>query len=209
VIVDIQGYLILRKPECNFDVLGRGAFLKQPPQILNIHYAGVDRMQWFDLDEHYYSNTLPSNLAEIRAKIFNQSDNPRDIRTLDSLEDCQLLLDFSNQDGVLNEIIAISCPQIESKNYSSSEIEMCIGTDIYFDGFGSMIHQGIFTKPEMFQDIIPYLNEYGLFQPNSIEINKYISKYTEISLKSGLEHFAGKAYLYNIYKLMSKAIRVV
>ena len=64
--MNIQGYLVLRKPNFNFDDLGRGAFLSFAPRIDDLYYGGVDRMQWFDLDEGFYRKSLPARLVNLR-----------------------------------------------------------------------------------------------------------------------------------------------
>ena len=106
--LSVLGYLVLRRPEFNFDELGRGAFLPCAPKIDNLFYGGVDRMEWFDLDEDYYNESLPSRLIEIREKIFSPDNPPSDLNSCASIDDAREILSYSNKVKERNELIAIS-----------------------------------------------------------------------------------------------------
>ena len=65
----ICGFIILRKPEYNFDSRPLSAFSIKPPSINNIYYSGLDRMPWFDIDEGYYNKTLADKILKLRTKL--------------------------------------------------------------------------------------------------------------------------------------------
>jgi hypothetical protein len=57
----VNGYLVVRKPSCNFDAKGRAGFRKAAARIGDLFYAGMMRLPWFELDEAYYAGTLLGN----------------------------------------------------------------------------------------------------------------------------------------------------
>jgi hypothetical protein len=57
-----SGFLVVRLPFLNKDALGRGAYSKIAPSLGSIYYGGIDRMDWFDVEEDFYNNTLPDSI---------------------------------------------------------------------------------------------------------------------------------------------------
>ncbi|MCG7945889.1 MAG: hypothetical protein N0C84_06030 [Candidatus Thiodiazotropha taylori] len=198
--INILGYLVLRKPEYNFDELGRGAYLPYAPKIDTIYYGGIDRMEWFDIDEKYYNDTLPNDILKLRDKVIDAS-RQYNFNVCTCLDDAKKMLAFSNKDQDRNDLIAISLyNKIENTIDAEFEGEL-LGCDLYCDGFGSLIREGIFNKPELFREYATNLNKNGLFDINKNIIQKYTEMYEIVSVSNNLEQFDGPIKSVSVYKL--------
>ena len=52
---------------------GRGAYFSNVPILNGICYGGIDRMEWFDIDEDYYAKRLPEDFLKLRKKIRDEN----------------------------------------------------------------------------------------------------------------------------------------
>lgn len=189
---NICGYFVLRKPKQNFDEKGRGCFLKNPPCIGDIYYSGINRMPWFDIDDDYYSGTLPREFIELRNKLNEQNQDFTDIELLRDLDNTRKILEFSNRHQDRNEICVLFSEQLAEKKgtfISDSNIQW-LGVDVFFSGYGSILEQGIFAKPDLFPEFTVRLNSNGLFDLGSNFVGRYIDKYIEVSKSHNLEPIA-------------------
>jgi hypothetical protein len=198
------GYVVLRKPEFNFDELGRGAFLPYAPKIKEVYYGGIDRMDWFDLDEDFYGGVLPNELVEVKNSICSPSPE-NDIELCQNIGDAQVVLEYSNRLKNRNELVAIASDKdLASEILSKEGVNYSvIGCDLYCEGYGSAIREGIFTKPELFMEFSKDLNKNGVFDSDYSLMNKYIDSYKAIALPEAdiLETMEGpikKIFLYRI-----------
>lgn len=194
----ISGFLVVRKPEFNYDKEGRGAFSPSVPKIGDLYYAGIDRMPWFDIDEDYYSKELPDDILLLRNELENNKWDFTDFKLMPDLEKANKLLEYSNKKQRINELIAVYSEKIgliEDIDFFKVDTEW-LGVDIYCHGYGSLIREGIFTKPDLFADYSGKLNTYGLFNSDIVSINQYIDLYIECSAENDIEPIDGaKEYL--------------
>jgi len=199
----ILGYLVLRTPEENFDDLGRGAFLPYAPKIGGVYYGGVDRMQWFDVDEDYYNKSLSNELIKMRERIYCSSSHVSDLKLCESLKDAKILLDYSNKSRKRNELVAIfSDGNVTPMQLSEAKIDdNCIGCDLYSDGYGSLIKEGVFSHPGLFGEFTSELNRFGLFEPHDELIEQYINAYQKVSSEGSIERMEGFIKKILIYKI--------
>lgn len=175
----------------NFDLKGRRFFHKKPPCIDDIYYSGIDRMPWFDLDddEDYDSGTLPREFIELRDEIEEKNGAFSGVLLFDDLDKVRRILEFSNRHQDRNEICAVFSEALTKQKgvfISDSNIQW-LGVDLFFSGYGSILEQGIFIKPNLFPEFISQLNTNGLFNLGSVFVNKYIEKYIEMSKLHNLE----------------------
>ncbi|WP_444923580.1 hypothetical protein ACJJH9_18045 [Microbulbifer sp. DLAB2-AF] len=198
-----SGYLVLRKPEFNFDELGRGAFLPYAPKVGCLYYGGVDRMQWFDIDEDYYSKKLPPNLLELRNEIFSSGRAIGGIRLCSSLEEAEKLLAYSNKEIVRNELVKIYCGSFSSiKNeLGQNKGNSIVGCDMYCDGYGSLIRAGIYTNPEIFNVYSSKLNKNGIFDFDENLMNEYVSSYRHAAQNNLVEEMVGSIHIILLMEL--------
>ncbi len=152
--INILGYMVLRKPEYNFDELGRGAYLPYAPKVGAIYYGGIDRMEWFDIDEDYYNDVLPNDLLRLRDSVM-ESSRQCGFNVCACLKGAKKMLAYSNKDHNRNDLVAIVLHDKRVDIINAVFDGELIGCDLCCDGFGSLIREGIFNKPELFNE---YLN---------------------------------------------------
>jgi hypothetical protein len=189
----VCGFIVLRKPIFNYDEKRRGAFLSDAPQIDGVYYAGIDRMPWFELDEGYYAGNLPDEFMRLREELLNTKQDLIDFKIMRDIRKTIKLLDYSNKDKSINEIVAIYSDAAKYDEYivvHDVNIEW-LGMDIYCHGYGSLIREGIFRRPDLFTDYLDKLNKNGLFSLRSPLIDKYIDTYTELAHNNTLEPIDG------------------
>ncbi len=186
---NICGYVVLRKPMHNFYGADRSAFFKKPPCIGDIYYSGIDRMAWFDLDEDHYSGILPCEFIELRDEIEEKNQDFTDIKLLGDLDKTKRILEFCNRHQDRNEICVVFSENLakQKKVVIGCSNVMWLGNDVYCHGYGSILAQGLFAKPDLFPEFIGQLNTNGLFNLDSYITNKYIERYIEMSKLHNLE----------------------
>jgi hypothetical protein len=187
----ICGYLVVRKPENNFDELGRGVYRTTPPCVYDKYYSGINRMPWFDLDEGYYSGALPMELIEIRSEIDNSYIDLSDIITFNDFEKTKKVLYYSNARVDGNDICVLYSDDLALEKgiiMTDNRVDW-LGSDIFVSGFGSLLLLGIYNKPQAFPGFLIKLNKSGLFDIDiDIDIDKeYITRYREICASYNLE----------------------
>lgn len=172
----ICGFTIVRLARLNF----RGVEYSElkPPQVDEIYYHGIERLDWFDIENEYYSKTLPANYSVL----FEQLDNIGMLSLTKKFEIAQKLLAFSNMKRPLNEIIAIYSKGIETTygSFTTDRKIDWIGEDVEC-WVGSMLKEGIFKKPHLFSDFKKNLNQYGLFDINSPITDLYANYYNKLT----------------------------
>jgi len=186
---NICGYVVLRKPMHNFDEKGRGAFLKNPPCICDVYYSGIDRMAWFDLDEDYYSGSLPPEFIVLRNELIEKNQDFTEIKLLDDLSKAKRILEFSNRHQDRNEICVVFSEKLaEQKGVVANDSNVLwLGNDVYCQGYGSLLRQGLIARADLFPEFIDQLNAKGLFDLRSDFAGRYIGKYIETSKSHNLE----------------------
>ncbi len=187
--MNISGFIVLRKPSFNYDEKGRGVFLPYAPRIGDLYYAGIDRMPWFEVDEAYHSNALPDELVRLRQELHNAKLPSSDFMFISEIDKAIKLLNYSNRNKSFNELIAVHSNQfarVGNIDLSSLDID-CLGIDIYRHGYGSLVREGIFTRPELFSYYVDKLNVNGLFDLKSDLIDGYIETYVKVADSNKLE----------------------
>lgn len=182
----ICGFVVVRFGKLNFR--GREYSELIPPHVDGIYYGGIERLDWFDIDNERYSGTLP---VEYKL-LYEQLDNTSTVSLIKKLDIAKKLLDFSNRKKQLNEIIAIYSKGIEA-TYGSfiSEREIHWRGEDVVCWMGSMLREGIFTKPHLFIEFKNKLNKYGLFDINSQVSDLYVEHYSNLSAQGHvLEDFS-------------------
>jgi hypothetical protein len=175
-MIKICGFAVVRLAKRNF----RGVEYSELelPQVDEIYYNGIERLDWFDIENEYDSKTLPAN----DTVMFEQLDNIGIVSLTKKFEIAQKLLAFSNRKKPLNEIIAIYSKGIEA-TYGSFTTERKIdwlGEEVGC-WMGSMLKEGLFKKPHSFSDFKNKLNQYGLFDKNSPITDLYTNYYNKLT----------------------------
>lgn len=180
----------------NFDEQCRGAFPATTPSYQDIFYGGVDRMEWFDVDEDYYAGSLPQEINAIRETIKKACADFTGIKICSNLQSAIKLLDYSNRIQTRNEIIAVSSPTLiklkGSLNIDSSHIHW-LGYDVICLGHWSLLCDGLFARPGAFERWLPSLNKHGLFSSDTV-VEDYNRDYRQAALHGLVEELPQGIY---------------
>ncbi len=187
----VCGYLIVRRPEANFDEARKTVSEHQPsvPNINGKYYSGVDRMPWADITEKYYARALPEQLEKTWEEVQRFNGAYQDICITPDIQWAIQLLEYSNREGSRNELLAIYSPALEKIKGVCPAVSniLWLGIDIDCPGFGSQIVQGIFKVPKVFPEFLDLLNSKGLFEEDGPIIDQYIQAYFEREQEANLE----------------------
>src|SRR5215471_7894866 len=162
------GFVVLRKPEHNYDFQRRDLLRESAPRVDNIFYGGFDRMAWFDLDEGHYSRSLPPEMEE-KWRLINEEKSPSyDIATVREFSVALEVLEYANKSTEINEICAICSLRQDGNEFlrRSGRPIQWLGADLAVSGYGSPVSAGLFARPDLFPEFVKKLNSSGLFQPS-------------------------------------------
>ena len=189
-LIRVNGFLVVRLPHLNRDQAGRGVYPAQPPVLGTIHYGGIDRMPWFDIDEDLYAGVLPANIRQARQLIEEgNNDDFTGIKLCKDLDTALALLKHSNRLEAANELIVIRSEKLtEIKgaiDFDMSKVSW-IGYDVLILGDFSLLREGLFTLPSSFPGWEELLNQSGLFSSRAL-FDEYVRAYKVASLKGAIE----------------------
>jgi hypothetical protein len=180
------GYQVLRKPHWNYDQLARGAFDAQPRQVGGLYYGGLDRMGWFDLDEHLHTGDLPSKYVSFRESLNDENRDFTGLYVCKSYKATAEVLSYiKSVDGDRNEIVSIYSELLEQIKGESAIHEhpdvQLLGYDFVVVGGWSLLYDGLFLEPNHFAHGIPMLNLQGLFSER-LDLDDYFRFYNDAAL---------------------------
>ncbi len=175
-----NGLLVVRKPlACFKEIQGRGR-VYYSACVGSTHYQGVERLQWESISNLFINDRLSSSEIDLYGKI--NFGTTHGLKIVTSLEDAYRILLLSNIGNEDNEIIAIFSNRL-SNIYEPQEFNICgdyMGIDPWCDGYGSMLQEGYFKKPELFDEFSKLINSNGLFD-SELLAKDYVKSYKLIS----------------------------
>ena len=193
----ISGFLVVRLPHLTFDKDGKGVFPKKPIQLGQIFYGGIDRMPWFDVDEHYYTGTLPPNYVSAKMILKEKNRDFTGIELCYDIHSAQSLLEYSNREEVRNELIALRSEKLMTvKGNPAAENPQnleWLGYDLIALGHWSLLRDGLFVSPSYFGRWTPYLNENGLISDPTI-LDDFVCDYSVAAGKQAVEELPDEVY---------------
>lgn len=162
-------------------------------------YLGIDRSPWKCVDEKYYSDALPRELAELRKNSFEYQIGNLSFGLLKSRESVERLAKACDQpEAKYSQILTVESmgplPAIANENSPPG-----LGFDAYADGFGSLIALGILQRPEVFGSFVQSLNENGLFDSLS-DLRIYVAEYSRKAVTENLEVIAAPSQVW-VYRI--------
>ncbi len=188
----ICGYEVVRKPAWNFSLSGKSGSQPKYPQLNGRDYGGVDRMDWVHWTDAFYGKTLPDEFLPVWEKFQSNKLDFADYRLVDDLEIAKRVLEFSNLEHAYNEIIAIYADRHEKGRipvFDAPRTSVHLGVDVFQGGFGSLIREGVFKRPDLFPDFVAKINENGLFDDDGHTANECREKYKSIQEGQNIEQF--------------------
>jgi len=177
---EINGFIVVRKPEYDGTFFEDG-WMPDPATRHGRKYYGIERGQWEDIAEGYYTSQLNSKLKNIFEKINNSTKGTLiGLMLSRDLEETKTILEFSNKtkEG-LCEIIAFESPivtSLQGKFETQAEIYW-IGYDVLQVGATSLIRNGVFRCGQFFQKWKDKLNNYGLLAERNEMFDELIEDY--------------------------------
>jgi hypothetical protein len=190
------GFVVVRLPEKNFDLEGRGAYPSVAPQVDGLFYGGIDRMPWFDLDEDHYGGRLPEDIEVQWNALLQQNPDLTGIKICKDLSVAAQLLQYSNRRQPWNELIAIASPTLTSIKGIVSDCpatRQLLGYDVVSLGWWSLLRDGVFLNLPYFAAWVARLNEYGLF-PEPTYLDTYVDSYYEAAREGLVEELPEQVY---------------
>jgi len=180
-----SGYLVVRKAGFVGERWGDRPAILTGVQNENIHYLGIDRDPWWDINGLLYGKKLSVSENDLTSRILAARIPFFCAGICNTYLCAQQALDISNRVNKLNEIIYIT---LNTKNDGGFEPgkNVFMGLDYYVDGCGSVLRLGLFTKPQIFTEFVSNLNGFGLFN-TSEKLLEYIRTYAALCEKEGLE----------------------
>jgi hypothetical protein len=155
------GFVVVRTPKC-----AKAPYHQPNSEINSNYYNGIDRLQWEDLKQRYYSKKLPLSLHELHRQIKLQES---ELFGIQITRDYQLAERALKLNPEASEIIAIYSPELEGRfgviDGDTYRISLNhIGYDCFSIGEWSLILRGMFARPAEFSLLVNRLNRWGLFE---------------------------------------------
>ena len=159
-------------------------------------------MLWEDADVKHYAGSLPKEMESIYQELERTIGEQQGLRTLKYRDKAEKILRHINNTDEKNEMIFIESESsnVEINEKSHMKTLAFLGMDIYENGFGSMIREGIFKDADIFSKFINSLNANGLFSDLET-VERYKSFYESESKIDKLESFPGYISQKNFFRV--------
>lgn len=190
----INGFLVVRTPEMNFDPEGRGAYSRITPCLLGLCYSGVDRMPWFDLFEQVYADKQAENLAHALRRIKHQNADFTGLDLCTDPQEALALLRQSNAEELRNELIGVHSEKLSQVKGAFMFDDRCLdwlGYDVVALGFWSLLESGLFAVPAAFTRWFDLVNDHGLLREPSAD---YVAAYEAAARQGLVEEIPAELY---------------
>jgi hypothetical protein len=189
----ICGLQVVRKPGQAVDSLRRGAYASDPPVIRGVTYGGIDRLPWFELDDAYFTGTLPARMEEI----WRDVHTTRDHTGLDLCRDLAVSFEVLRWSGLdRNELIALRGRQLTDIKgvfaLPPSHVQWR-GFDVVALGEFSLLAAGVFRAPNHFSRWTAQISAHGLFS-TAEQLSQYVDDYNEAAAKGIVESLSDESY---------------
>lgn len=190
----VCGFSVVRLPSRAFDDAQRGAFAGSVPDLDGVYYGGFDRMPWFDIDELILTDLLPTELRHLRTN--TRAPNFSGIDLARKLPDAERLLSASNHISERNEIVAVYSDSLAqllgTTDVDSTQFEW-LGFDVAALGHSSLLLEGIFANPLLFDELRASINSNGLLS-NENDVDRYLRAYRSLAAESEVEPLFEEPY---------------
>ena len=179
--------MVIRKPRDAY--VGR---LSGRRSVGTRHYGGVGRPQWFGLNKYNRSRTRPQAIADLVEEIYDSNGADWNLLVSRDLEKTKKLLAFANAEGPFNEICAVYSDQLAAAKgtFDSPVAVSWLGVDPFVGGYGSLLEQGFFTHPLLFESFDADVNAFGLLDADRYRVEEYVNQYLRHEAEYDLERMS-------------------
>ena len=198
----ISGYAVVRKPARNLDEIPHKDLILPAPRIGSIYYGGIDRMLWEDADVLHHAGSLPGEMELIWQELRRIRGEQQGLRTLKNRSKAEKILRYVNNTDEKNEMIYVKSGNLDTEIKEKENIRDLdfLGMDIYMNGVGSMIREGMFEHENIFSKYLNKINPNGLFsESGTVEI--YKSFYESESKLGKVMPFPRMTYRKNCFRV--------
>lgn len=200
----ISGYAVVRKPAWNLEEIPHKDLILPAPRIGSIYYGGIDRMLWEDADVLHHAGSLSNEMELIWQELRRIRGEQQGFRTLKNRSKAEKVLRYINDTDEKNEMIYVKSGSLDteiSEEENIKDLEF-LGMDIYRNGIGSMIREGIFSNEDIFSKYLNNLNPNGLFSElETVERYKLFYKSESESKIDKMELFPTMTYRKNVFRV--------
>ena len=179
---EIAGFVLVRKPEFNFDE-ENPLYPSETPRKENIFYGGISRLGWMDLAAAVYSGEPNEGTKTFYRNLNDFNADPSGINVWPEIDGVRSI-DRVLPRPEMREVLAVYSPQLArvKGSFVNTEIKLeWLGLDAFQFGGFSTIFEGIFLSPGFDADPwLPALNENGLFEDRKIA-SEYAAVFAEWS----------------------------
>ena len=184
--ISLCGYMVVRKPHLDlFNPLTPSE--RDIPHLCvdGTWYAGACRKSWCELVEPYYSGSLPTPVRDDYFRVYKYRLGHSTFAVTPDLALARRLMAFCNSEHDFNDLIAIDVPEIGDayRFEASSDGLTLLGYDIVLRGGWSLLLEGYFFRPHLFQTWSHRINRNGLFAEDAL-IPEYVRDYVAASAEN-------------------------
>ncbi len=200
----IGGYAVVRKPAWNLEEIPHKNLILPAPRIGSIYYGGIDRMLWEDFDVLHYAGSLPKEMESNYQELERTIGEQQGLRTLKNRSKAEKILQYINNTDEKNEMMYVESGSIDTEINEKENIKDLefLGMDIYMNGVGSMIREGVFKKEDIFSKFLISLNANGLFSDlGTVERYKLFYESESESKIDKMELFPTMTYRKNVFRV--------
>lgn len=163
-------------------------------------------MLWEDFDVLHYAGSLPKEMESNYQELERTIGEQQGLRTLKNRSKAEKILRYIDNTDEKNEMIYVESGSIDTEINEKENIEDLefLGMDIYRNGIGSMIREGIFRNEDIFSKYLNNLNPNGLFSElETVERYKLFYKSESESKMDKMELFPRMTYRKNFFRVYS------
>lgn len=185
--ITVCGLMVVRLPTRNFDSQERSAFKSRSLPSGFPHYAGIDRMPWFDVEENLSDS--PHSIQSAFTAIREAGNDFTGLDVSQNLSSAKELLAYANRDAEQNELIAISSPmllELKGGIQVPEKTMTWLGFDVVAFGQWSLLHDGLYAKPAAFGSWPSFLNVHGLLS-SMHQVEALIRDYSGLEKSGAVE----------------------
>ena len=162
-------------------------------------------MPWFDFDELHYQSKLPPNQEAIWQGLQRQKrPDVFGLEAVDSPAAADEILQSLGENQTRNEICRVSVRPfltISRSNDDNLSMGARSGVDIYVSGYGSALAQGLYIRPDLFEEFSSLLTVNGLIPDDADILSRYRRAYAERMKAHNLEIMPANDSLWHAVKV--------
>ncbi len=177
-MITVAGFIVVHRIGFKAPIVPGGIDIPLA-RLGDVFYGGVFRGPWHDVDYYYYRRELPGPLMDMAERMENDNRAYLGLEVCRDLHAALAMLSFTRSLGVESDLIAVRSPQLlqtKGRVAIGDGLVEWGGVDIITPGYGSLLKEGLFAKPELFRGWESALRPTGLLG-ESVSVDAYVEAY--------------------------------